>query len=420
MAELWRPWLVLFSLPHLQQCSRDFYLLDSALSNDTYPSLDQDLFVDSIQEAWDTILSSLIPSNDSLTFNLCILSDLHINQSSEIDIPWTRASSPITLNIECLLRTPCVLHLHANSTLLSLYDAAHNSTKLILSLSNLDVNIADTSGRAGMFLDVFDVQHLDVLLDAVRIFALDGFFAHRPIWIEYAYPALSNTFSASSLHLYDVDFPLHLVNGGRVLIDDLLVTGCTSANHSAYHGMLFFEHIVTYRFNDVRIRDNYHIWHEMLYIKMSFANDTGNASLTHVLSNAQLSNNYGSWSALFIEGVDDYNAVHYLSNISIDGFYGAGQYGALSVYYAAYVYLYDTDVATFSYDNGADIQEVFATEVRRCSFSDAYYGLSVSGGTYFDVYDSSFVRNEDCGLYLNVPVYSVVDNCRCVCHAAHD
>ena len=135
-------YLSLYSLSAKLQ--KNFYIFDDNLP----PPLNV-TNAESVQNAWNMILSSIIASNISLNtsdpnqfiFNISILSDLDIMESSSIVLPDITNPNdiPITLNINCQQLIACNLNL-INTNFITIIDGNTNATKFILYLHSFVIN----------------------------------------------------------------------------------------------------------------------------------------------------------------------------------------------------------------------------------------------------------------------------------------
>ena len=125
-----------------------FYIFD----DNENPSINE-TNAESIQNAWNLIVSSIKSNNSSFNtsdsnqfiFNISILSHLDIIESSDIIIPslFNPNNIPITLNIVCLQTTPCNLNI-VNTNFITIMDENLNSTKLILYLHSFVANHSES------------------------------------------------------------------------------------------------------------------------------------------------------------------------------------------------------------------------------------------------------------------------------------
>ena len=157
-----------------------FYLFDGSLSNESYPWIDDQLIVDSMEDAWDAMMAS-----DALTFTLSILSDLNIHESfgSHISVPSVPRNIPISLNIDCLQSPECNINLYDNSNFLTVYDTL-NSSKLSLSMSGFTVNLFGNVPVPGALVHVDHVRNIDILLDEMTIYGGNQSNVYKPIYFR--------------------------------------------------------------------------------------------------------------------------------------------------------------------------------------------------------------------------------------------
>eukprot|EP01084_Bolivina_argentea_P263612 446244_1 len=245
----------------LISASNTYYLVDTSLStNYTLPIyINNQSIVYSIEEAWRDIIVSLNQMTNTsepneFVFNVSIISNINIENNNSISIPFLPKlnNKTVTINFNCIESILCHVNINNNSRFMDLTETNLSlpSLKIAININNLFININTFANHSGSLLNINSVSNIDIFMNNVIV---NGNGKNmKPIFVQYATTNLKTIFSSTNLRIYDIDTPIHIVNVGRIVLNNIRIQNCSS--HSS--NLLHFENILSYNINDLMMTQN--------------------------------------------------------------------------------------------------------------------------------------------------------------------
>eukprot|EP01084_Bolivina_argentea_P179816 310696_1 len=422
----WLTQTIVYYLIHLVfiQCcysGKNYYLIDQSIaSNYTIPLyVNNNTIVYSIEEAWNNIIISLqqvlngsniinITDPNEFIFNINILSDINVIQSSNIILPSISNydNHPITLNVNCMASYTCNINIKNGTRFINIMQQNSNATKLILSIHDLNINVFTGLFANPYFIRAVNIEQLDVLLNNVNIY---GSFSYYAILIMYSVLHESNIFSLISVQISHFDTPVWVSNGGNIIMNDTQVSNCTAASftNTIQAGLLFFDGIISYHVNNLHMLHNIHVYNNLIYFRMA----TINTPVVNYFSNSHFEDNHAAYSAIYLHGQFG-NTNHIYTNIIIDEL-GYTQYSGIIIRYISNVWLINiyayTSYETEDFVSAIALQYVQSAYMDGCNLVDWEIGSDSLAVNTLEIHNSTF-EHSLFGIFSRYDETVVMDN----------